>query len=486
MFVKTLCRRIFPLLILFLLTLNSAYASIPRELREYIVFRNTKASKAMLRYPVISWNKKEKTAVIKQFQSVLKSVPGLLMRASQGRRIILYRVGPKAKIRRPTGEVLGYRPPGWANKANHALMFANGFFKRILYLGRAEYIQWYFTHELAHLADSGGKIARSRTWEMLVFSRYKKMRKLLKKNEITLLEAQRLRALSLAQQAGLVTVYAGQSMDEALAEFTAAVVLPRYSFRKNKFKMPKEIRDFIHKNMISVPKEKDESIYLVQQGLYYQLKKKMKLAIAKYSKALEIDSQYGEAYFYRGLNYFYLKQFKKALSDFNQANQYIPDYDHHAAKLYLYRAKSLVALKQLSKAKRDFQKAALLKPTEGQAYYFLAKIAAISKDYTTALMLFNRANKHLAYKSFFWRLSYLTKGRILMATGKPNQALVIYSSLIKVSPRYALAYGYRGLLYFSLKKYSLAREDLEKAIRLKPKLRKIFGVWLTKLNSLQV
>jgi len=64
----------------------------------------------------------------------------------------------------------------------------------------------------------------------------------------------------------------------------------------------------------------DESYYYVNRGDGYFEKGEMDLAIADYSKAIEMDSSFSISYYKRGMAYYVKGQLEKALADYKKAN----------------------------------------------------------------------------------------------------------------------------------------------------------------------
>jgi tetratricopeptide (TPR) repeat protein len=68
----------------------------------------------------------------------------------------------------------------------------------------------------------------------------------------------------------------------------------------------------------------DHEIYGHRAQAYYSIKEYDK-ALADLNKSIELNSEYSEAYYYRGLCYKALGQADKAITDFQSASNYSDD-----------------------------------------------------------------------------------------------------------------------------------------------------------------
>jgi tetratricopeptide (TPR) repeat protein len=95
------------------------------------------------------------------------------------------------------------------------------------------------------------------------------------------------------------------------------------------------------------------------QGLYAE-------AAADYTKAIEMDPAFSDAFLKRGvLRYKLLKQYQESEGDFNKAVELAPQ----NATAYLYRGIVKCHLLKFKEAMPDFDKALDLDPNEERAYF---------------------------------------------------------------------------------------------------------------------
>jgi len=115
-----------------------------------------------------------------------------------------------------------------------------------------------------------------------------------------------------------------ENWDESVAEFTKAIEIdPRYADAYN------------------------------GRGLAYTMRAKFEQAISDYTKAIEIDPRFAEAYSNRGHAYNYQGQYNKAISDLNKALEINPGY----AGAYNNRAIAYFLKREYDKAWDDVYEA---------------------------------------------------------------------------------------------------------------------------------
>ena len=100
------------------------------------------------------------------------------------------------------------------------------------------------------------------------------------------------------------------------------------------------------------------------QGLFYRNQNKWELAIAYYTKAIEIHPNYAKAYNNRGNIYRDLNQWNLAAADFNKAIEINPNY----TKAYNNRGLLYKKQNQWDLAVADFNKAIEINPNYAKAY----------------------------------------------------------------------------------------------------------------------
>jgi tetratricopeptide (TPR) repeat protein len=98
---------------------------------------------------------------------------------------------------------------------------------------------------------------------------------------------------------------------------------------------------------------KIKSAIYVNRGSAYKNLKQYDKAINDYNKAIELNPADADAYYDRGIIYYYLKQYNKAINDYSKAIELKPNF----AYAYNNRGFTYLWLGKCEKAKSDFDKA---------------------------------------------------------------------------------------------------------------------------------
>lgn len=117
-------------------------------------------------------------------------------------------------------------------------------------------------------------------------------------------------------------------------------------------------------------------------------------SIRDFTKAIALNPEYGKAYDSRGRAYYFLKDYSKALADFNKAMKL-----KHTGHTHAFRGLTYAALNQDRKALPDFDKAIEVSPEEagfyaarGFVYFTLGNKTKAKQDLQTAAKLFRQQN----------------------------------------------------------------------------------------------
>lgn len=175
-----------------------------------------------------------------------------------------------------------------------------------------------------------------------------------------------------------------------------------------------------------VDKTPDAALCQCNLGYSELLSLKFDASVEHYTKALELDKSYVEAYNGRGQAYLNLRKVPEALEDFNKAIEA----GIVTPKLYLNRGKCLAMLGRHADAIPDLSRSLELEPKSDEAYYF----RAFCND----------------------------------KTGKEDQAMSDYTKAIELNPNYVEALVNRGLIYFGRQKFPEAIADDTKALAIAP------------------
>lgn len=177
-------------------------------------------------------------------------------------------------------------------------------------------------------------------------------------------------------------------------------------------------------NLIQYSQKMDEANDLNDKGMYKQ-------ALLFYTEAEELNNSDYKLYYNRGLAFYGLDEFEKAIEDFDIAiSLQQDDYKSHCEK-----ANALYA----------------------------------TGNYDEALTCYNNAIK-INPK---YILSYENKISLLISYQRYEAALECCDKLLKVSPESDIAYYNRAKIYFVLNKKKVAKLNLMKAININSQNRKV-------------
>ena len=205
-------------------------------------------------------------------------------------------------------------------------------------------------------------------------------------------------------------------------------------------------------------------------GVYYNQGNKYKdaenwvMAIGEYTKAIGVNPNYKNAYFFRGYSYEKIDQDQNAINDYNKAIQLgIWFQDPDDAWAYLNRGISYEKLGQYQNAINDYTKAIQLDlgyanayNNRGNSYHGLGQYTAAINDYTEAIKIKPTARRHN------------NRGISYDNLGRYEEAIADSTKAIELDPGYAKAYNNRAFSYKKLEQYRLAIDDYTKAIQLDP------------------
>ncbi len=174
-------------------------------------------------------------------------------------------------------------------------------------------------------------------------------------------------------------------------------------------------------------------------------------AIPLYSKAIEVDPTYAEAYVNIGLIYYYKRDYRQAIKNYNEAERYRPD----LSEISLNRANSYRAMGFNDMAINEYSESLHLKETpegfynRGNVYLAQGKNALAISDYSKAIGL--RPSYADAYNN---------RGNVYFNIGDYDNALSDYTSSIMIDPKGANAYYNRAMIYAKKRDYFNALRDI--------------------------
>ena len=286
--------------------------SAKADVRDLIEFRTEIAPESTLTLSLRNWSPSEQTLITKLFQSLADKEPGLLARAAQPGKIMLYRATSSPS--HPSG--------GWVRRRHESsFLFTDIFFSSAEKGPKGyEYISWLFIHEIAHLADPVDQIGRSDEWSELIEHRLLSVSQALTKKGLTVRQAMFKRLDADAYVFGFPSIYAATSRHEALAEFVTAHYFD--------IPLPKDIEDYIAEQMFKSPSLEAGKLAKIYRRAYIHFRKKQfKQATRAFDEAIEISPEFSQGIYLRGFSLMNAKKYKLAIKDFTEALRLVPKDD---------------------------------------------------------------------------------------------------------------------------------------------------------------
>ncbi|BBM82595.1 serine/threonine-protein kinase [Candidatus Uabimicrobium amorphum] len=178
-----------------------------------------------------------------------------------------------------------------------------------------------------------------------------------------------------------------------------------------------------------------------------------------YDKIIEKRPRYAKAYTNRGLIYQKMKDYKRAIRDYNEAIKINNDYKAFTNRGYIYLNQNNYEL-----AERDFDKAISLNADNGKAYGNKGILYRRQKKYQRALECYAKAIELSPISSNL----YSNRGLLHEEMRNFSAAMKDYKSAILHNPKYYGVYCNRGKLYARLGQQESAKEDYLHALKLNP------------------
>ncbi|KAK7097844.1 uncharacterized protein [Littorina saxatilis] len=239
----------------------------------------------------------------------------------------------------------------------------------------------------------------------------------------------------------------------------------------------------------------DHDAYFQRAQLYEQRGEKL-LALEDYSNCMKLMPTRTDAIMKHGMHYFLNENWVSAINDFTELLRVDP----LNAEGRLFRGRAHAKMSQWSAASEDLSSAIHLDPRKWEAFYHRACVLRKAhpkralQDYSVSLLI-NDSEDNI--------MSYLHRGILYNAQGRPedaipdfeavlklnkdiacahvnlglifmtkymnhHRAIKKFTSAIKVDPTYVRAYVCRGEAYHKIHETKLALKDFTRAIHLRP------------------
>jgi tetratricopeptide (TPR) repeat protein len=183
-------------------------------------------------------------------------------------------------------------------------------------------------------------------------------------------------------------------------------------------------------------------------------------AIPFFDQAIRLKPQYAQAYINRAIAYHLMRQFNRALADYNLAIQISPK----LPEAYYNRGITFNEIGQMSRAVDDFTRAIDLNSkyaeaftNRGYANHRLGQFKRALEDYSQALKLDDKYAK-----------AYYNRGSLYSDAAQYDLAIADFDKALQLDSASGEAYNNRGVAYFHLGRYDNALKDFSQALKLDP------------------
>jgi tetratricopeptide (TPR) repeat protein len=193
----------------------------------------------------------------------------------------------------------------------------------------------------------------------------------------------------------------------------------------------------------------------LQQAKEYQKNKQFELAINEFTKAIQVENNNLEAYYWRGFCFYQISEMRKAVEDFNISINLKPDY----GKAYYWRALAYLKMGEKDQALSNLNQAIILNPNDVICYYRRAEIFNFNEDLDNAQQDLEKViqlNPNYIAALFLF-------GKIKYQLGDNQGVLEKLNKLIELKNDYPEAYILRAKAKLKLKNFEDSLADLEKA-----------------------
>ena len=197
-------------------------------------------------------------------------------------------------------------------------------------------------------------------------------------------------------------------------------------------------------------------------------------AINEFAKSIEILEEidyrilnenlnyYARAYYNRGVAYSNLKDYRKALLDYNKAIKI----DSFHTNAYYNRGSAYYGLKKYDRAIVDYSKAIMIDPNYTNAYYLRGCAYFDYQSYEKSIIDISIAIKDFERSKEIepnHAHAYFVRGCAYDTLENYAKAMLDYNNAIKIDSKLAVAYKSRGDIYSKVGKVDRADHDYKKA-----------------------
>ena len=190
-----------------------------------------------------------------------------------------------------------------------------------------------------------------------------------------------------------------------------------------------------------------------KKGISYGNRGKIEMAIEEYTKAIELNPEYAEAFYHRGHDYYTLAEWTTPGS-FSYAPRWDTRFDADECRDW---------------AISDLSRAIELRQDYWEAYYWRGAAYLSMGEYDAAIADFSKVME-LEYKGLpspFDYGVYGARGDAYLQKGEYDSAISDFSKIIELHPKDDSAYMNRGIAYMWKGEYNSAISDHNRAVELR-------------------
>ncbi|MFI3294670.1 MAG: tetratricopeptide repeat protein [Rikenellaceae bacterium] len=180
-------------------------------------------------------------------------------------------------------------------------------------------------------------------------------------------------------------------------------------------------------------------------------------ALTDFSKAIDENPAYTQAFQYRAITHSRMGMYNEALEDFHKAITFRPN----EAGSYYSRGVTFFLNRQFEKSVEDFSSFLRIEPLQPEGYVSRGTSYLYMKDTVQAMNDYNRAVKVNPY----WSDAFLRRGLLLLIQKDFEKSVSDFSQAVKIDTTLALGYFYRGVAKNNLNDIYGALFDFDKSIQ---------------------
>ena len=209
---------------------------------------------------------------------------------------------------------------------------------------------------------------------------------------------------------------------------------------------------------ISLAPDSADAYY--NRGNAYLKKNDNDRALADYDQAIKLDPKHERAYHNRSIIYYARKQYSRSIADDSEAIKIDPE----EGEYWFSRGDTYAAVGDLDRAIADYTQGLKLNPKAGIVYNSLYSLYMKKADFDRAVEIESAA-------ILVWQneAAFVQRGIAYSAKGVFDRAILDYDQAIKLDPKFAIAYQFRGKANLFAGALPKALADLNQASALDPK-----------------